>query len=174
MGGMRTSVSAVLIMLVSYPTSAAAASAGKNTTWTESGLAATPLIGATRVVASLGMVTSGYRSAAHNKRVGGVPTSHHLVGGAIDVARRPGVTHRMIDTALRRAGLVLIESLDERDHSHFAFAASLPSAAAGISQTVVPEAPAGKPPGRPVLADDHGILLAASPTLAIPGRHQRK
>lgn len=79
-------------------------------------------------VASLGarwgVVTSTYRSPAHNRRVGGVPNSYHLRNRAIDIARRPGVTHRQIDAAYRAAGYRLIESLDEGDHSHFAFATS--------------------------------------------------
>ncbi|MBB3764345.1 D-Ala-D-Ala carboxypeptidase family metallohydrolase [Sphingomicrobium lutaoense] len=76
-------------------------------------------------VASLGgqygRVTSLRRSPEHNRRVGGVPNSHHIRGRAIDIARRAGVTHGQIDAAYRRAGYRLIESLDEGDHSHFAF-----------------------------------------------------
>jgi hypothetical protein len=77
-------------------------------------------------VASLGSqwgrVTSTYRTPAHNRRVGGVRNSYHLRGRAIDIARRPGVTHAMIAASFRNAGYRLIESLDEGDHSHFAFA----------------------------------------------------
>ena len=47
--------------------------------------------------------------------------SYHLVGRAIDIARAPGVSHAVIDAAYRRAGYHIIESLDEGDHSHFAF-----------------------------------------------------
>jgi hypothetical protein len=68
-----------------------------------------------------GRVTSTYRSPAHNRRVGGVRNSFHLSGRAIDIARRPGVTHSQIAAAYRNAGYHLIESLDEGDHSHFAF-----------------------------------------------------
>ena len=78
-----------------------------------------------RSVASLGSqwgrVTSTYRSPAHNRRVGGVRNSFHLSGRAIDIARRRGVTHGQIAAAYRNAGYYLIESLDEGDHSHFAF-----------------------------------------------------
>ena len=77
---------------------------------------------AVRVAARWGRVTSTWRSAAHNARVGGVPNSFHLSGRAIDIARRPGVSHAQVAAALRAAGMVLIESLDEGDHSHFAFA----------------------------------------------------
>lgn len=77
------------------------------------------------VVASLGSqwgrVTSTLRSAAHNRAVGGVRNSWHLRGRAIDIARRAGVTHAEIAAAYRNAGYYLIESLDEGDHSHFAF-----------------------------------------------------
>ncbi|HVF37944.1 MAG TPA: D-Ala-D-Ala carboxypeptidase family metallohydrolase, partial [Sphingomicrobium sp.] len=57
----------------------------------------------------------------HNRRVGGVPNSYHLLGRAIDIARRPGVSHWQIAAAYRNAGYHLVESLDEGDHSHFAF-----------------------------------------------------
>ena len=68
-----------------------------------------------------GQVTSTYRSWAHNRRVGGVANSYHLRGRAIDIARRPGVSHWQIASAYRAAGYNLLESLDEGDHSHFAF-----------------------------------------------------
>lgn len=73
--------------------------------------------------ARFGRVTSTYRSPAHNRRVGGVPNSFHLSGRAIDIARRPGVAHWQIAAAYRAAGFNLLESLDEGDHSHFAFGA---------------------------------------------------
>lgn len=70
-----------------------------------------------------GRVTSTYRSFAHNRRVGGVSNSYHLRNRAIDIARRPGVSHWQIASAYRAAGYNLLESLDEGDHSHFAFGA---------------------------------------------------
>lgn len=70
-----------------------------------------------------GQVTSTYRSPEHNRRVGGVANSYHLRGRAIDIARRPGVSHSQIAAAYRDAGYSLAESLDEGDHSHFAFGA---------------------------------------------------
>ena len=73
--------------------------------------------------AQWGRVTSTYRSPAHNRRVGGVRNSFHLSGRAIDIARRPGVSHSQIAAAYRNAGYYLVESLDEGDHSHFAFGA---------------------------------------------------
>jgi peptidase M15-like protein len=74
-----------------------------------------------QIGAQWGQVTSTYRSAAHNRRVGGVANSFHLSNRAIDIARRPGVSHGQIAAAYRNAGYSLAESLDEGDHSHFAF-----------------------------------------------------
>jgi len=68
-----------------------------------------------------GVVTSVRRTPERNRAVGGAENSFHLYGRAIDIARRPGVRHAEIEAAYRRAGYVLIESLDEGDHSHFAF-----------------------------------------------------
>ena len=76
---------------------------------------------AARLAAVFGTVTSIHRTVERNRLVGGVPNSYHLAGRAIDVARKPGVTHDQIATVLRRAGYNLVESLDEGDHSHFAF-----------------------------------------------------
>ena len=122
---------------------------------------------AARVAAAYGVVTSIYRSAAHNRAVGGVANSYHLSGQAIDVARRPGVSHFQVAAVLRKAGYDLIESIDEGDHSHFAFRV------AGAAKPLVvaaeePVVPAEKPKVRLVKADDHGELLldaAAKPTL---------
>jgi len=118
-----------------------------------------------------GAITSAYRTPAHNRFVGGVPNSHHLYGRALDVARRPGVTHRMIDEALRRAGFRLIESLDEGDHSHFAFADAvaplLPVMAAKAPVVTAPPGPSAPyKPLRSVLADEHGTLIVADAVLA--------
>jgi hypothetical protein len=76
-----------------------------------------------RLGAQWGRVTSTYRSPAHNRRVGGVANSYHMRNRAIDIARRPGVSHWQIAAAYRNAGYHLVESLDEGDHSHFAFGA---------------------------------------------------
>jgi hypothetical protein len=84
------------------------------------------LASATRVAARFGRITSTVRSREHNRRVGGAPNSWHLHGRAIDIARQPGVSHDEIAAELRRQGFILIESLDEGDHSHFAFANGLP------------------------------------------------
>lgn len=77
--------------------------------------------GAVQIGARWGRVTSTYRSPQHNRRVGGVRNSYHLRGRAIDIARKQGVRHAEIAAAFRAAGYQLVESLDEGDHSHFAF-----------------------------------------------------
>lgn len=82
---------------------------------------ASGIAAAARIGSQWGRVTSTLRSAEHNRRVGGVRNSYHLLGRAIDIARRPGVHHYQVAAALRAAGYILIESLDEGDHSHFAF-----------------------------------------------------
>jgi len=121
---------------------------------------------AIRIAASFGVITSAWRSPEHNRAVGGVPNSYHLHGRAIDIARRPGVTHRQIDAALRKAGYNLIESLDEGDHSHFAFGP-------GKSPVNLDPAIAYPPPPTPtspavphLAADDHGSLVVDSMTTA--------
>ena len=81
----------------------------------------TSLSAALAVVRSFGRVTSTYRSPQRNRAVGGVRNSYHLFGRAIDIVPRRGVRHADIEAALRGAGFSLIESLDEGDHSHFAF-----------------------------------------------------
>jgi len=111
---------------------------------------------ASRLLSAYGTVTSTVRSVAHNRAVGGVPNSYHLLDRAIDVARRPGITHRQIEAALRKAGYNLVESLDEVDHSHFAFAA-LGGTVMSQPVTDAPPAPPPKPLPR-VAADEHGTL----------------
>ena len=113
-----------------------------------------------QIGAHWGRVTSTYRSPAHNRRVGGVANSYHLSNRAIDIARRPGVSHSQIAAAYRNAGYSLAESLDEGDHSHFAFAPATASVAS------LPPAKAADPKPRienPVLADQHGTLLIDLP-----------
>ena len=82
---------------------------------------AKPLPRPAEIGAKWGVVTSLLRSREHNRAVGGAPNSYHLHGRAIDIARRRGVAHAEIEAAYRKAGYRLIESLDEGDHSHFAF-----------------------------------------------------
>ena len=82
---------------------------------------AKPLPRPAEIGSKWGVVTSLLRSPARNRAVGGAPNSFHLHGRAIDIARRPGVAHAEIEAAYRKAGYRLVESLDEGDHSHFAF-----------------------------------------------------
>lgn len=110
--------------------------------------------GAARVAAVFGTITSTFRSVAHNRAVGGVPNSYHLLGRAIDIVRRRGITHRQIEAALRGAGYSLIESLDEGDHSHFAFG---PPATVEPPKSTAPETPTIPAPPK-LLADEHGTL----------------
>ena len=79
------------------------------------------LASAAAVAARHGIVTSTVRTAARNRAVGGASNSWHLHGRAIDIVRRPGISHGQLAAAFRAAGFRLIESLDEGDHSHFAF-----------------------------------------------------
>jgi hypothetical protein len=114
---------------------------------------------AMRVLSPYGVVTSTFRTPAHNKAVGGMPNSYHLVDQAIDVARRPGVSHLQIEAALKRAGYRLIESLDERDHSHFAFGPAIAAKAGSRDRVVLPVPAVPAPPPEPrVAADVHGTL----------------
>lgn len=108
-------------------------------------------VAAERIAAAYGTVTSTFRTIAHNREVGGVADSYHLLGRAIDVARRHGITHAQIAAALRTAGFVLIESLDEGDHSHFAFGPAVQASSPQPAAVLI----------RPALAaDEHGALLA--------------
>ncbi|WP_324748795.1 hypothetical protein SH591_08740 [Sphingomonas sp. LY54] len=71
-----------------------------------------------------GAVTSTVRDPARNQRVGGAAKSYHLPssgGRAVDIARAQGVSHADIEAAYLASGAELLESLDEGDHSHFAF-----------------------------------------------------
>lgn len=89
--------------------------------------------GAVQIGSKWGAVSSTARSPEHNKEVGGVGNSFHLStrpGGprAIDIKRRNGVRHADIEGAYKAAGYDLEESLDEGDHSHFAFRSTQPVA----------------------------------------------
>ena len=139
----------------------------------DAGVLAAPSTGdaasAARLAAVFGTVTSIHRTPERNRLVGGVPNSYHLSGRAIDIARRPGITHAQIAATLRNAGYNLVESLDEGDHSHFAFASAnaLPSAA---PIPVTAAAKAKPKPESPLLADNHGTLLIdLAPGSSAPG-----
>jgi hypothetical protein len=127
---------------------------------------------AARLIRRFGVVTSTFRTVAHNRAVGGVPNSYHLSDRAIDIMRNPGVTHRQIEAVLRQAGYDLIESLDERDHSHFAFAAL------GLTVPTKPVRALPTPPVKVlprVAADEHGTLrLDLAAQSAATGRETLK
>lgn len=61
-----------------------------------------------------GVVTSWWRSAAHNERVGGAASSLHLLGLAVDFVPAPG-TWWAVAAAARARGLRV---LHEGDHLH--------------------------------------------------------
>jgi peptidase M15-like protein len=89
---------------------------------TEGRPAAPDLKAATSLGGHFGTVTSAKRSPEHNREVGGVPNSYHLSGHAIDIARKPGVSHSEVVQGFRSAGYEILEQLDEGDHSHIALA----------------------------------------------------
>lgn len=157
----RTASCLALAMLIAAPSGARAA--GAPAPIRRPAPLLLTLASASRAAAPFGIVTSTLRSVEHNRAVGGMPNSYHLSGRAIDIARRPGVTHAMIDAMLRRSGYLLVESLDEGDHSHFAFAWT--GAAAPLThivpQDIASAAPAAPPlPEVPRLAADvHGTLV---------------
>ena len=58
-----------------------------------------------RELAAIGFkITSGYRSLAHNTKVGGVPSSSHTVGRAVDIYAPTSTQKYIIINALLQAG----------------------------------------------------------------------
>lgn len=160
--GVLALVSITVAKNASAATSAAPSHVPDRTLLRVLGISAAHLLEPARIGARFGVVTSGHRTTAHNSRVGGVANSHHLFGRALDVQRKPGVTHQMLDAALRRAGFRLIESIDEVDHSHFAFLPGLPVPAIHPKPVAAIAAVTNKPAPPRVLADNHGQLLLDS------------
>jgi len=121
-----------------------------------------------------GRITSAHRSAAHNRAVGGVANSYHLIDRAVDVARGRGVAHWQVAAFLRSRGYHLIESLDEGDHSHFAFGVRRARPVSVSAAVRSPAAFPSEPSQTVLLADDHGTLnvdLPKTPALtAAEGR----
>ena len=131
------SLFSVIIALVAAPTEASSRMAPREAELTKASqsllqpivASSLTLNAAASIGSRWGSVTSTSRTRQHNRLVGGVPNSFHLTGRAVDIARRPGVRHADIAASYRNAGFVLIESLDEGDHSHFAFGWARPVAA---------------------------------------------
>lgn len=79
--------------------------------------------GMEKVRAALGkpiLVNSAYRSAAVNRRVGGVPTSAHCQGYAVDF-RVKGMTPLEICRALVKAGVKFDQLIEEGAWTHVSF-----------------------------------------------------
>ncbi len=126
------SLFSVILVLVAAPSEARSRTAPREAEVTKAsqsllqpiGASSFTLNAAATIGSRWGSVTSTSRTPQRNRLVGGVPNSFHLTGRAIDIARRPGVRHADIEASYRNAGFVLTESLDEGDHSHFAFGAT--------------------------------------------------
>lgn len=71
------------------------------------------------------VVTSGRRTPQHNRDVGGVPSSYHLRGRAIDIAGSPRFRQAVAATAwsqrVSRRCTGPEEVIDEGDHLHIAW-----------------------------------------------------
>jgi hypothetical protein len=170
-----TRIAAALTLLLLVASPGAARTAGSSVPPPTRNQAISDVVSAVHIAAAYGTVTSVFRSPAHNRAVGGVRNSYHLRGQAIDLVRRGGVSHQAVEVALIVAGYQIVESLDEGDHSHFAFTGRQMSPAGGAT---LRRAPAVSPPGpsdgtdvstkraSPALAaDEHGLLLVTGAPL---------
>ena len=63
------------------------------------------------------IVTSGYRTPEHNRRIGGATNSFHMQGLAADIVVK-GMTSREIATVARDVGLTGIGVYPTRGHCH--------------------------------------------------------
>lgn len=71
-------------------------------------------------------ITSGFRTAAHNAEVGGVPNSFHTRGSpqdphALDLTPAPGQTMADLRNHIASSGVPVEELLNEGDHVHVGF-----------------------------------------------------
>ncbi len=69
-----------------------------------------------RVINAPIVVTSGYRTATHNRDVGGKPDSLHLIGAAADLVIAPAEARQRALDFFAQVPAVLV--IDERDHLH--------------------------------------------------------
>ncbi|HSW91781.1 MAG TPA: D-Ala-D-Ala carboxypeptidase family metallohydrolase [Candidatus Saccharimonadales bacterium] len=85
-----------------------------------------------------GTVTSTTRTKKHNAEVGGVKNSYHVDyghgGHAVDIVPKRGVTKEQIAAEYTRQGYHVVESINEGDHIHTAFAEGPPQAHAAVQQ----------------------------------------
>lgn len=82
-------------------------------------------------------VTSGYRSPQDNARVGGVPTSRHMTGQAVDLVPRPGET--MAQLYMRVAQAPGVKAINEGDHVHVQATSPRPATVPGSAPKPKPE-----------------------------------
>jgi hypothetical protein len=157
------------LVMAPLPTSAAPNSQSSKRDQRAISVGTTHLIGPIQVASAFGITTSIRRSVEHNRRVGGASNSYHLLGQALDVSRFPGVSHKAIDAALRRAGYLLIESIDEIDHSHFAFLPLASPPAPSTFSQATPQQKRTDPLESPIIADNHGALTTAAGGLHVDG-----
>ncbi|MHC2315138.1 hypothetical protein ACVIHC_002184 [Bradyrhizobium diazoefficiens] len=61
-------------------------------------------------------ISAGYRTAAHNKLIGGAPSSRHLSGEAADIACTDSGSRYAIVAAAIKAGIKGIEVCDRHVH----------------------------------------------------------
>lgn len=91
-------------------------------------------------------VTSGYRTAEHNRAVGGVPNSRHLSGEAVDLVPRPGETVAQLYARVRNVPGV--KAINEGDHVHVQRAGGTQGGARVVAQG------SPKPTARPATPEE--------------------
>lgn len=65
-----------------------------------------------------GRVTSGPRSALHNRMVGGHPTSFHLLGLAADVVLNDWSDTDAFKISAKRLSILVIDEIKDKQHLH--------------------------------------------------------
>jgi hypothetical protein len=91
-----------------------------------------------QIGSKFGTVTSTTRTKKHNADVGGVRNSFHVDyghgGHAIDIVPKRGVTKEQIAAEYTRQGFHVVESINEGDHIHTAFAEGPVQSHANVQQ----------------------------------------